>query len=164
MPVYEFYCRRCNTIFNFFSRRVDTEKIPDCPRCRKVKLERQMSIFSRASRSKSGAADEEGPPLDEARMEKAMSMLANEAEHMNEEDPRQAAALMRKLTDATGLSLGPKMEEALRRMEKGEDPERIEEEMGDLLEAEDALSFDAASPKKGRKKARPVVDEKLYDL
>jgi len=91
-------------------------------------------------------------------------MLANEAEHMNEEDPRQAAALMRKLTDATGLSLGPKMEEALRRMEKGEDPERIEEEMGDLLEAEDALSFDAASPKKGRKKARPVVDEKLYDL
>jgi putative FmdB family regulatory protein len=164
MPVYEFYCRRCNTIFSFFSRKVDTEKTPGCPRCKKVKLERRMSIFSKVSRSKSGATDEEGPPVDEARMEKAMAMLANEAEHMNEEDPRQAAALMRKLSDATGLSLGSKMEEALRRMERGEDPERIEEEMGDLLDADDAFSFDTASPTKGRKRAKPAVDEKLYDL
>jgi len=51
-------------------------------------------------------------------MEKAMQTLASEAESINEEDPRQAANLMRKLTDMTGLELGPGMTEALRRMEK----------------------------------------------
>ena len=59
------------------------------------------------------------PPLDEAKMEKAMAMLAGEAEKINEDDPRQAAQLMRKLTDATGLSLGAGMEEALTAWKKG---------------------------------------------
>jgi hypothetical protein len=77
------------------------------------------------------------PPIDEAKMEKAMAMLAGEAEKLNEDDPRQAAQLMRKLTDATGISLGSGMEEALHRLERGEDPDRIEEEMGDLLEGEE---------------------------
>ena len=34
MPIYEFYCRKCNTIYNFFSRSVNTEKIPFCPKCK----------------------------------------------------------------------------------------------------------------------------------
>ena len=36
-----------------------------------------------------------------------MNMLAGEAENINEDDPRQAANLMRKLTDMTGMELGP---------------------------------------------------------
>jgi hypothetical protein len=79
-------------------------------------------------------------------MEQAMNLLATEAEHLDENDPRQAAKLMRKLTDMTGLNLGDGMEEALSRMERGEDPEAIESEMGDLLEGEDPFSFG----KKGR--------------
>jgi len=35
MPIYEFYCEDCNTLFNFFSRTVNTDKQPPCPRCRK---------------------------------------------------------------------------------------------------------------------------------
>ncbi|XCN71926.1 MAG: FmdB family zinc ribbon protein [Candidatus Electrothrix aestuarii] len=35
MPIYEFYCQDCNTIFNFFSSRINTEKRPDCPKCGK---------------------------------------------------------------------------------------------------------------------------------
>jgi len=38
----------------------------------------------------------------------------------------------------TGLELGPGMNEALKRMEGGEDPDRIEAEMGNLLEDEKA--------------------------
>ena len=41
---------------------------------------------------------------------------------------------MRKLTDMTGLELGDGMQEALKRMDAGEDPDAIEAEMGDLLE------------------------------
>jgi hypothetical protein len=41
---------------------------------------------------------------------------------------------MRKLFSATGMPVAGGMEEALRRLEAGEDPEKIEEEMGDVLE------------------------------
>ena len=33
MPIYEFYCPDCNTIFNFFCRRIVTDKKPACPKC-----------------------------------------------------------------------------------------------------------------------------------
>ena len=59
-------------------------------------------------------------------MEKAFMSLMQEAENVNEDDPRQMAALMRKFTDKTGIQLGDSMEEALGRMEAGEDPDRIE--------------------------------------
>ena len=58
-------------------------------------------------------------------MEKAMGLLASQADTMDENDPRQAADLVRKLTDMTGMELGPGMQEALSRMESGEDPDKI---------------------------------------
>ena len=164
MPIYEFYCKKCNTIYSFFSRSINTDKTPFCPRCGKVKLERKMSIFAKVSKGKEETAAEDMPPVDEARMEKAMAMLANEAEGISEDDPRQAAQLMRKLSDATGLNLGPGMEEALSRMERGEDPEKIEEEMGDILESEDPFSFAGPKARKGSRRPKPKVDETLYDL
>ena len=162
MPIYEFYCRRCNTVFNFFSKSVNTEKIPYCPRCRKVKLKRQMSLFAKVSQAK-GESGEDLPPIDESRMEKAMSMLASEAGSINEDDPRQAARLMRKLSDATGMNLGAGMEEALSRMERGEDPEKIEAEMGDLMEGGEPFTL-GEKARGGRKRPKPRVDDKLYDL
>lgn len=164
MPIYEFYCHRCNTVYNFFARSANTDKIPHCPRCKRIRLKRQMSIFAKVSRSGDQPRPEDDiPPIDEARMEKAMAMLAGEADRINEDDPRQAASLMRRLSEATGLNLGPGMEEALRRMERGEDPEQIEAEMGDLLEGEDPFTFEQKG-KKGAVKPRPLVDETLYDL
>ena len=162
MPIYEFYCEPCNTVFSFFSRGVDTTRVPACPKCRHP-LKRQMSIFARVSRGKEEPASDDMPGFDEAKMEKAMAMLAGEAENMNEDDPRQAAQLMRKLTDATGISLGSGMEEALHRLERGEDPDRIEEEMSDLLEGEEPFLV-GGKGKKGTRKSKPRVDETLYNL
>jgi putative FmdB family regulatory protein len=165
MPIYEFYCRQCNTVYNFFSKTVNTDKIPRCPTCRKVKLKRQMSVFAKITSGRDEGGEGDGmPPIDEAKMEKAMAMLAGEADKISEDDPRQAANLMRKLSEATGMSLGPAMEEALRRMERGEDPEAIEAEMGDLLESEEPFLFEGGGGKKGVGKAKPRVDETLYDL
>ena len=162
MPIYEFYCGKCNTVFNFFSRSVNTTKVPGCPKCGR-KLERQMSLFAKVKRGAEEPAGDGMPQLDEAKMEKAMAMLAGEAEKINEDDPRQAAQLMRKLTDATGLSLGAGMEEALHRLEKGEDPDRIEAEMGDLLEGEEPFTIEG-SKTKGSRQSKPRVDEAIYDL
>ena len=162
MPIYEFTCEKCNTVFSFFSRTINTTKIPACPKCRRP-LKRQMSIFAKVSRGREETAGDAMPPLDEVKMEKAMAMLAGEAEKISEDDPRQAAQLMRKLSDATGLTLGSGMEEALSRLEKGEDPDRIEEEMGGLLEGEEPFGL-AGKGKKGSRKSRPRVDETIYDL
>ena len=116
-----------------------------------------------------GKAKEEGDlddlPFDESKMEQAMGMLAGEAEQMDEEDPRQAANLMRKLTDMTGMKLGNGMEEALSRMEKGEDPDKIEAEMGDLLEDEDPFILPGKKAAAGgSKRPAPKRDDTLYDL
>jgi len=162
MPIYEFYCKKCNTIFNFFSKSVNTDKVPYCPRCKRVKLQRQMSVFSTLSSDRK-ESDEDMPPIDESKMEKAMEILTREADRIDEEDPRQAATLMRKLTEATGLNLSAGMEEALSRIEKGEDPDKIEEEMGDLLKNEDPFILGV----RGKTKSRiplPQVDETLYEL
>jgi putative FmdB family regulatory protein len=164
MPIYEFYCSDCNVIFNFFSRTVNTAKRPKCPRCKKKRLSRQVSLFSFTGKAKEGG-ELDDLPIDESKMERAMEALAGEADKINEDDPRQAADLMRKLIDMTGLKLGSGMEEALARMEKGEDPEKIEAEMGDLLEGEEPFELPgkhAGDPK--TKQSAPMKDETLYDL
>lgn len=111
-------------------------------------MTRQVSLFAVTGRA--SEAEEGDLPFDEKKMERAMAMLGNEAENINEDDPRQAANLMRKLSDMTGMELGPGMREALRRMEQGEDPDRIEAEMGSLLEGEDPFILPDVKGKGGR--------------
>lgn len=163
MPIYEFYCPDCHMIFNFLSSRVNTEKRPLCPKCGKVKLQRQVSIFSTIGRAEEN--DEMMPDVDETKMENALMDMAGEMENINEDDPRRMANFMRNFSRKTGLNLGDGMEEALARMESGEDPAKIEEEMGDLLEGEDP--FGMMKKKTGGKSAgqpEPERDETLYEL
>lgn len=163
MPIYEFYCDRCNTIYNFFSRAINTTKTPKCPQCKAKTLSRQMSAFAVTGRANEGS-DMDDLPFDESKMEQAMQMLAGEAENINEDDPRQAADLMRKLTNMTGLELGGGMEEALRRMERGDDPEQIEADLGDILESEKPFQITAKKGGIGSRRPAPRRDETLYDL
>ncbi len=163
MPIYEFYCDHCNTIFNFFSKTINTRKRPQCPQCKTRKLDRRMSTFAVTGRA-SEDGDPDDLPFDESKMEQAMQMIAGEAENLDEDDPKQAANLMRKLTRMTGLELGEGMEEALARMESGEDPEQVEAEMGDLLENEDPFRLGAKTGGRTGRRPAPKKDETLYDL
>jgi putative FmdB family regulatory protein len=172
MPIYEFYCAECHRVFNFLSRSVNTTKRPACPRCGRPELARRVSSFAISKgRKEEPAGAEPAPDVDESRLEQALASLAGEAEGINEDDPRQAARLMKKLFDATGMPVGAGMAEALKRMEAGEDPEKIEAEMGDVFE-EDPLGGAAeggAEPKKGLRALRrellpPSVDTALYEM
>jgi putative FmdB family regulatory protein len=174
MPMYEFYCQDCNTIFTFFSKSVNTEKIPACPKCKRPDLSRLISRFAVTGKAaKKGDGEEGGEgggmgdlPIDESRMEKAMEALASEAEHVDENNPRQAADLMRKFSAMTGLKLGDKMEDALAKLEAGADPESLEAEMGDLSE-NDLFKLDGAGAKANRatgKRRAPVRDENMYEM
>lgn len=164
MPIYEFYCSTCNRIFNFFSKRIDTESRPPCPKCGKKKLSREVSAFASVGRHKGTDADAGGGDfaLDEPRVEKAMESLASEAAGLDESNPRQAANLMRKFSEATGMKMGEGMQEAMRRLEAGEDPEAVEAEMGDRLEKEDPLT--PGGTKSGKKKSAPSRDKTLYEM
>ncbi len=160
MPIYEFYCTPCNTIFSFFSRSINTTAAPACPRCG-AGLERRMSLFACIGRAAENDADAD-LPVDEGRLAAAMGRLAAEAEGLNEDDPRQAAGLMRKFSEMTGVKLGDGMQEALRRMAAGEDPDSIEADMGDILEQEDPFAPGGGPAK--RRRATPLRDETLYEL
>lgn len=162
MPIYEFYCPDCHTVFNFFSRSINTQRHPLCPRCGKIRLKRCMSVFS-VPRCSEGEEEGPLPDVNEAQMQSAMNALAKQAEAVDEDDPRQAADLMRNWSDMTGLKLGPGMEEALRRMEAGEDPEKIEAELGDVLEEEDPFAPRGKYTRNPRLRP-PEVDETLYEL
>lgn len=73
---------------------------------------------------------------------------------------------MRKLYDSTGLKFGSGMEEAMRRMEAGEDPDQIDEEMGDILAHEDPFTVSSRKALKDLRRSHlpPKVNETLYDL
>ena len=164
MPIYEFYCEKCNTIFNFLSKTPSIKKQPLCPKCR-GRLQKQVSLFSaiKPGRDEDPASD---MPVDESRFEKAITQLASEAEGLDGDNPRQAADLMRKFSDLTGIKLGDGMQEALNRMQKGEDPEKIEAELGDILEQEDPFKVDGSEGvrRSTKKKESPLKDDTLYEL
>ncbi|QDV27976.1 FmdB family zinc ribbon protein [Aureliella helgolandensis] len=169
MPIYEFYCRDCHTMYSFFARRVDTQTIPQCPKgSAKHKLQRQMSRFAISSGRSEGP---EGPPdsemdLDDEKIEQAMMQMAGEMEGADEDDPRAMARMMRRLMDTTGMNMGEGMEEAIRRMEAGEDPDQVEADLSDVLDGEAPFSTGESKLHglKRRMTEAPNVDPEMYDM
>ncbi len=141
MPIYEFACPRCRKIFNFLSKRLHPGRTPVCPKCGNGKMIKQMSAFAmpRGLEKPASAADDGPdagpmPDLDDPRVARAMSEMERDMEHMDENDPRQMAHLMKKMKDLMPAGTMPKeMDIAIKRLEAGEDPEKIEADMGDVL-------------------------------
>lgn len=166
MPIYEFLCGPCNTIFSFHSFRVNPDKTPVCPRCGAGDLRRVPSRFGVAATRKSvddAGSKPAGPggedALDDPRMERELMKLASELESMDENDPRQMAAAVRRMTEIAGEPVTPAMEEMIRRLESGEDPERVEEDLGDALE--DEMGDEGGG---GGMAGAPHRDDGLYPL
>lgn len=178
MPIYEFYCRHCHRVMSFLSRAVNTDKTPACPRCGGADLARRASAFAISKGRKEEPKPEArpGPEIDDGRLEKAMESLAGDLDSLDENDPKQGAELMRRLFSATGMPIQGGMAEALKRMEAGEDPEKIEEEMGDVLEQDPFGGLlgggggdsdpDAGSRGLGRLRRMlpPTHDSELYEM
>ncbi len=141
MPIFEFLCRKCNRIFSFLSLSGGVSRLPDCPRCGARELERVPSTFAVATARKTAAAGPKGSEGEEggaagAELEREAMRMASELSEEDAEDPRVMARMMRRLAAAAGEPITPTMDELFRRMEQGEDPEALEEELGPQLEAE----------------------------
>ena len=170
MPIYEYFCRSCNRIYSFLSPTATPAQAPACPKCHRRNLKKTVSRFAviggtrksrNAATDANGAASADGNPQNsgmglpdsfpDPRKEQEMEQLLGAAEDMDENDPRQLGRLMRRMNEISGEKLDPGMEVALRRLEAGEDPEKIEEDMGDIL---------GTGPEGGA----PVHDSGLYPM
>ena len=182
MPIYEFYSPRNRKIYSFYSRSLrNSEKIPHCPDGKDHKMIKLLSTFSITGNSSNEeeleidhSSDQEQDPfanLSESQsaqfkheMEKAMSGMDDE-----NPDPRQMGAMMRKMCEMTGEKMDGVMEEVVRKLEEGEDPERLEENLGCSMEEVDADN-DTGEPKEAvpssKKKQRLTLirDPKLYEM
>ncbi len=142
MPIYEFACPKCRRIFNFLSKRVNPGHLPACPKCGSRKMSKEVSRFAMLKGVAEPAAKPEGDPgdqagmpdLDDPRVERAMSEMEQAMEHLDENNPKHMAIMMRKMKDMMPPGTMPKdLDVAIKRLEAGEDPEKIEEDMGDLF-------------------------------
>mgnify|MGYP002642301466 CR=1 FL=1 len=159
MPIFEYLCPDCNRVYNFLVKSLASAKQPVCPKCGAGDLRKMVSKFAVGSghRPASPSADEDGPSsADDPRLEREMMKLMADAEEAGEGNPRQLGQLMRRMGELTGERFDATMEEAVRRLESGEDPEKIEEEMGDMFGDEPSGA--------GASRGAPSYDDGLYDL
>jgi len=179
MPIFEFYCPHNHRIYQFLARRADQAGLlPRCPDNPAWPLVREYSPFAVTGRHREEPKGPELPDaLDDPRMEAAMAELERDFGDLDDEnpDPRQLGHLMRRMSAITGESMPAAMQEMVRRLEAGEDPERLEEEYGDALDEplpgeEGGAGGDAAdAPGHTRwrsllRRRAPRRDPSLYEL
>ena len=139
MPIYEFHSPDTNKIYSFFARSLACAgKIPRCPDDPNAQMERLVSKFALTGRAKEKSDTPAGDDMD-PRMERVMADMERDMAGMDENnpDPRALGRMMRKMTEATGQKMPGEMEQMIRRLESGEDPEKLEEEFGDAFEGMD---------------------------
>ena len=173
MPIYEFFCPDNRRIYSFFARSIRlSDKLPRCPDNPKWKMEKMISGFAITGRAKeAGAAGTDD--LDDAKMEAAMGEMEREFGSLGDTDnpdPRAMAKMMRRMGEISGQKLPAEMNEVIARLEKGEDPDKLEAEYGDVFNAMDEAGGadenggDAATRTKARRKKRITRDPKLYEM
>lgn len=181
MPIYEYYCPDNHTIYQFYAKTLaQGQTVPKCPDNPKFRMQKLMSSFAvtRGGKKEDGPttpAPDPGDSAEDARMEAAMSAMESEFSNVDENDPRAMARMMRRMSEITGEKIDGEMEEVVRKLEEGADPDSLEEQLGGV---EDSTGEDPygepgpgeppADPKepKHRFKARraaPRRDPKLYD-
>lgn len=124
MPIYEYTCGNCKRKVSLFfpnfsaaeSRTASGEN--RCPRCGSPDLTRLMSRFY-SIRSTGEDFDEMSEEPDQL------------FQGLDEDDPRSVARWARRMKDSMGeeLDMGPEFDSALTRIESGEDPDKVMEDI-----------------------------------
>jgi hypothetical protein len=188
MPIYEYYCPDNHTIYQFFAKTLaQGQTVPKCPDGAKLRMKKVMSAFAvtkggkgdEAAETPPAGGGESGDPAEDARMEAAMGAMEHEFSNVDENDPRAMARMMRRMGELTGESFDEPMEEAVRKLEEGADPDSLDESIGGGDEGGmgegdpmgggmggDGMPAREPKERRHRFKARPRAlrrDPKLYD-
>jgi hypothetical protein len=177
MPIYEYYCPDNHTIYQFFAKTfAQGRSIPKCPDNPQYSMRKIVSAFAVTGAAKEPGGDssqdseQTTDPQEDARLEAAMGAMEREFASVDENDPRAMGRMMRRMAELTGEKIDGEMEEVVRKLEEGADPDSLEEQMGGDPEQGDLQSDtpEAAAIKEKRHRYRslrqPVRrDPQLYD-
>jgi hypothetical protein len=139
MPIYEYYCPDNHTVYQFYAKTLAQGRtIPACPDNPKYRMVKAVSNFAVTSGGRKDAAASapdgaggEGPDAaEDARMEAAMSAMESEFSSVDENDPRAMGRMMRRMAELTGGKIDGEMEEVVRKLEEGTDPDALEDQLG----------------------------------
>jgi len=119
MPIYEYRClhcgRRVSLLFRTYA--AASEARPRCPACQSEELRRLVSRVRLMG-------------SEESRLENLAS--PDSLGDVDENDPRSIARWMRRMGQETGEDLGPEFDEVVDRLESGQSPEEIEQDLPGL--------------------------------
>jgi hypothetical protein len=187
MPIYEYYCPNHNKIYQFYAKTLaqgqTVPKCPDNPSHTLAKLVSPFAVRRKGSTAKEGGPEEAPSPAaageagagEDPRMDAAMASMESEFANVDENDPRAMGRMMRRMAELTGEKIDGEMEEVVRKLEEGADPDSLEDQLG----GEDPGAEDpdgegmggpppATDPKEPPARPRvrrppPARDPKLYD-
>jgi len=187
MPIYEYYCGDNHRIYQFFAKTLaQGATVPKCPDNPKFRMTKILSPFAVVSPGKRGGAEKEGEMKggddaggmgapDDPRMAAAMGAMEREFANVDENDPRAMGRMMRRMAEVSGEKIDGEMEEVVRKLEEGADPDSLEEQLGGdgPPDGEDPHGEGLEAPKPGEarearhrfrvRRGPPVRDPKLYD-
>ncbi len=129
MPLYDYRCLDCHRSFEIYISYAEygTRRV-QCPHCQSDNIRRRLPRVrlakSEEERIESLADDFSDPNLVEGL----------------EEDPRTLGRWMRRMSQELGEEMPPEFDEVVDRLEKGQRPEEIEQEMPELASGETAES------------------------
>jgi hypothetical protein len=186
MPIYEYYCPDNHTIYQFYAKTLAQGQVtPRCPDNPAFRMKKLVSAFAVTRGGKKDEAAESKPkpeasgePAEDARMEAAMNAMESEFSNVDENDPKAMARMMRRMSDLTGEKIDGEMEEVVRKLEEGADPDSLEDQLGggegeggpedpygEGMGGEQPPPVDPKEPKHRFRALRraPHRDPKLYD-
>ena len=117
MPIYQYRCLNCNRRFEVYLSYAEygTHPVP-CAHCGSENVLRRIGRVRIAKSEESRLDDLTDPGAFEGL----------------EDDPREMGRMMRKMSREMGEDLGPEFDEVVGRLESGQNPEDIENELPDL--------------------------------
>jgi putative FmdB family regulatory protein len=117
MPNYEYRCLNCRKRFEIFLTYANYgAQAVTCPHCKSEHVQRKLGRI-RVARS------------DESRMD---SLADPSSLDGLDEDPRALGRMMRRMSGELGEEMGPEFNEVVGRLESGQSPEQIEQDLPDL--------------------------------
>ena len=178
MPIYEFYSPDLQKIYSFFSHKVrSSDEVPTSPDGEQVSMQRLISGFSITGKQPSEI--QESPQTDNSDADPFADLEPSKAKHLMQEmeksissidddnpDPKQMGNLMRKMCEMSGERIDDRMEEVVRKLEEGKDPNEIENDMEEYLSGDsiDANEENEESARKLLNQKKMTRDEELYQF
>ena len=148
MPIYEFHSPDSGKIYSFYAPSSKySDAIPICPDGKNNKMVKLLSGFSITGKKEelpdlASESDSDDPfaGMEPCHANQMMKELEHSIAGIDEDnpDPKQMGSLMRKMCDFSGEGMDEPMEEVVRKLEEGMNPEELEERMGELMGDEDS--------------------------